>query len=64
MLDPASVAYPSSVSEFGWDGSAGTIFWINPEEELVIVLMWQSSPANPESLRQQIKTLIHEAIRD
>lgn len=64
VLDPGSVAYPSSAGEFGWDGSAGTIFWINPEEELVIVLMWQSSPANPESLRQQIKTLIHEAIRD
>ena len=64
VLDPGSVAYPSSAGEFGWDGSAGTIFWINPEEELVIVLMWQSSPANPESLRQQIKTLIHEALLD
>ena len=64
VLDPASVAYPSSAGEFGWDGSAGTIFWIHPEDELVIVLMWQSSPANPESLRQRIKTLIHEAILD
>lgn len=64
VLDPSSVAYPSSAGEFGWDGSAGTIFWVNPEEEIVIVLMWQSSPANPESLRQQIKTLIHDAILD
>ena len=64
VLDPATVGYSSSAGEFGWDGSAGTIFWVNPEEELVIVLMWQSSPANPESLRQQIKTLIHEAIVD
>ncbi len=62
MLDPSSVGFPTAVGEYGWDGSAGTVFWINPSEDLVIVLMWQSSPANPESLRQQIKTLIHEAI--
>ena len=62
MLDPSSAGYPTSLGEYGWDGSAGTIFWVNPTEELVIVLMWQSSPANPESLRQQVKALVHEAI--
>lgn len=64
MLDPTSVAYPTSLGEYGWDGSAGTIFWVNPAEELVIVLMWQSSPSNPEGLRQQVKGLIHEALLD
>jgi len=62
MLDPSTVDYPTSVGEYGWDGSAGTIFWVNPTEDLVIVLMWQSSPANPEGLRQQAKALIHEAL--
>ena len=62
MLDPTTVDYPTSVGEYGWDGSAGTIFWVNRTEELVIVLMWQSSPANPDGLRQQVKTLIHEAL--
>ena len=64
MLDPSSVSYPTSLGEYGWDGSAGTIFWVNPAEELVIVLMWQSSPANPDGLRQQVKTLVHEALLD
>ena len=62
VLDPLVVGYPTSLGEYGWDGSAGTIFWVNPIEELVIVLMWQSSPSNPESLRQQVKELVHEAI--
>ncbi len=62
VLDPSSMGYPTSLGEYGWDGSAGTIFWVNPAEELVIVLMWQSAPANPESLRQQVKALVHEAI--
>ncbi len=48
--------------EYGWDGSAGTIFWIDPGLELVTVLMWQSVPANPDSLRQRFKTLVHDAV--
>ena len=62
MLNPSSAGYPTALGEYGWDGSAGTIFWVNPTEELVIVLMWQSSPSNPESLRQRVKALVHEAI--
>jgi CubicO group peptidase (beta-lactamase class C family) len=48
--------------EYGWDGSAGTIFWIDPSVELVTVLMWQSVPANPDSLRQRFKALVHDAL--
>jgi CubicO group peptidase (beta-lactamase class C family) len=48
--------------EYGWDGSAGTIFWIDPSLELVTVLMWQSVPANPDSLRQRFKTFVHDAV--
>jgi CubicO group peptidase (beta-lactamase class C family) len=64
VLDPESLSYLTSVGEYGWDGSAGTIFWNNPEEDLVVVLMWQSSPANPDSLRQRVKTVVHEAFTD
>jgi CubicO group peptidase (beta-lactamase class C family) len=61
VLDPSSLNYPTSLGEYGWDGSAGTIFWNDPVEQLAIVLMWQSQPANPSQLRQRIKTLVYEA---
>jgi CubicO group peptidase (beta-lactamase class C family) len=48
--------------EYGWDGSAGTIFWIDPARETVIVLMTQSQPANPDSLRQRFKALVDQAV--
>jgi CubicO group peptidase (beta-lactamase class C family) len=51
------------VGEYGWDGSAGTIFWIDPKDEMVIVLMTQNSPANPDGLRQRFKALITAAAR-
>jgi CubicO group peptidase (beta-lactamase class C family) len=50
--------------EYGWDGSAGTIFTIDPSHELITILMWQSVPADPDSLRQRLKTLVQRAIVD
>ena len=30
VIDPAGLGYPANRGEYGWDGSAGTIFWIDP----------------------------------
>jgi len=62
VMDPAALSYPASLGEYGWDGTAGTIFWVDPVQEMVIVLMTQSSPSNPEQLRQRVKTLVYGAI--
>lgn len=62
VMNPASLNYPANRGEYGWDGSAGTIFWIDPSLEMVTVLMWQSVPANPASLRQRFKTIVHQAL--
>jgi CubicO group peptidase (beta-lactamase class C family) len=62
VLDPAGLNYPASAGEYGWDGSAGTIFWIDPRLEIATLLMTQSSPANPDSLRQRFKTLVQQSI--
>ena len=62
VMNPEELNYPANRGEYGWDGSAGTIFWIDPSLELVSVLMWQSVPANPDSLRQRFKTIVHQAL--
>ena len=48
--------------EYGWDGTAGTIFWVDPGKELVAVLMTQSSPSNPDQIRQRFKAIVQQAI--
>ncbi|MBP7776533.1 MAG: beta-lactamase family protein [Acidobacteria bacterium] len=53
----------ASLGEYGWDGTAGTIFWNDPAKETVVVLMTQSSPANPDGLRQKFKAIADRAIR-
>jgi CubicO group peptidase (beta-lactamase class C family) len=62
VLDPSKQRYPANRGEYGWDGTAGTIFWVDPSLEMVTILMTQSSPANPDGLRQQFKTLVHGAL--
>jgi CubicO group peptidase (beta-lactamase class C family) len=59
QTDPASPLR----GEYGWDGTAGTIFWIDPAREMITVLMTQSSPANPDGLRGRFKTLVQGAVQ-
>ncbi|MFT6752934.1 MAG: CubicO group peptidase (beta-lactamase class C family) [Candidatus Azotimanducaceae bacterium] len=52
-----------SIGEYSWGGAAGTIFWIDPKEELIGILMVQMM-ANPHDLRSQFKVLTDQAIID
>lgn len=62
VVNSARVAYPANVGEYGWDGTAGTIFWIDPRTELVTLLMTQASPADPDGLRAKFKTIVQQAV--
>ena len=50
--------------EYGWDGTAGTIFWVDPAHQMVTILMTQIAPANPDQLRQKFKALVQQALVD
>ncbi len=54
----------ASVGEYGWDGTAGTIFWVDPRRQTVIVLMTQNSPADPDQLRARFKAIVEQAFED
>lgn len=53
----------ASIGEYGWDGTGGTIFWVDPAKDTVVVLMTQSVPANPEGIRQKFKAIVQRAVR-
>ncbi|MDQ8164786.1 MAG: serine hydrolase [Gemmatimonadota bacterium] len=52
---------PASVGEYSWDGTAGTIFWVDPVQETIIILMTQSAPSNPDQIRQRFKAIVQRA---
>jgi CubicO group peptidase (beta-lactamase class C family) len=62
--EPGIAAVPGSQGEFMWAGYAGTYFWIDPEEELVGVLMTQAPGPSRAYYRREIKQLVYQAIVD
>jgi len=63
VTDPAASGTISSVGEYAWGGAAGTIFWIDPEEEIVTIAMIQLM-ASPWPLRADMKTTTYQAITE
>jgi CubicO group peptidase (beta-lactamase class C family) len=57
-------ALPGSVGEYGWAGNAGTLFWIDPQEQLVAIYMVQVSDPDRIALRNQFRTMVQSAIID
>jgi len=59
--DKESKDTPESVGSFSWGGAAATIFWIDPVEEVVGVLMTQIHN-NPYPFQQRFKALTYQAL--
>lgn len=62
VVGPGSRGYLTAIGEYGWDGSVGTFFSVDPSKELIVVLMTQNLPANPDQLRQRFKNAVLQAI--
>ena len=62
VVGPGSRGYLSAIGEYGWDGSAGTFFAVDPSQQLVVTLMTQNLPANPDQLRQKFKAAVLQSI--
>ncbi|MCY3883729.1 MAG: serine hydrolase [Gammaproteobacteria bacterium] len=54
----------SSRGEFNWGGAAGTVFWVDPEEELVVVGLIQLMGGGILRLGTNLKVAVLQAITD
>ena len=50
--------------DYYWGGAASTIFWVDPREDLIAVLMTQLMPSSTFNFRGQLKSLVYSAIID
>jgi Beta-lactamase len=55
-------ALPGSLGEYGWAGNAGTLFWIDPREQLIAIYMVQVNDGDRVMLRNQFRTMVQSAI--
>ncbi len=51
-----------SVGEYGWAGNAGTLFWIDPKERMIVIYMVQVGDAERVALRNQFRTMVVQAV--
>ena len=61
-FDPVRALLPSSPGEFYWGGMASTGFWIDPVEEICVVLMTQLMPSSATPVRRELRTLVYSAL--
>jgi CubicO group peptidase (beta-lactamase class C family) len=64
VIDPVRAQVPVSAGEYGWGGLASTAFWVDPDEDLVVVFLTQLVPSSTFDFRGQLKAIIHGAIVD
>jgi CubicO group peptidase (beta-lactamase class C family) len=53
---------PGSVGDFSWGGITGTLFWVDPKEKLVAVLMVQSPQGQNGFIWRQTRTMVYQAL--
>jgi len=62
LLDPGRATVMGSRGNFGWGGAANTNFWVDPQEELVGILMLQFMPSETYPVVADFRNLVYAAL--
>ena len=63
VTDPVAGGVMGSAGEFNWGGAAGTVFWIDPVEDIVVVGMIQLM-GSPHPFRSDLKVATYQALSE
>jgi len=63
LMDVEASRLPGSVGEYGWGGAAKTHYWVDPEKEIIAILMTQYM-AGFDFPEREFKTLVYQALAD
>ena len=62
IVDNSKGNYPTSNGEYFWGGLASTVFWIDPQEEMVAIMLTQYLPYRGDYYRDLLHRLVRAAI--
>ena len=62
MLDPAAAQIVGTPGECAWGGAASTGFWVDPAEDLAVILFTQLTPSSTYPLRRELRVLTYAAL--
>jgi CubicO group peptidase (beta-lactamase class C family) len=63
LMSVSESAMPGSAGEFGWSGAANTYYWVDPQEEMVGILMTQYMMSF-ETPQKDFQVLAYAAVMD
>lgn len=64
VIDPVTARFVTSPGEHHWGGAASTFFWLDPEEDLFVILLTQLMPSSTYPLRRELRQRVYQAIVD
>jgi len=64
LTDPARSADGLSIGTWSWGGADGTLFYIDPQEDLVALLMVQLNPYARSEIRPRFSNVVSQAVVD
>jgi len=64
LLDNAVAQIIGTPGEYYWGGAASTAFFVNPQEELIMVFLTQLRPSSTYPIRRELRATIYSAITD
>lgn len=62
VMNAAQSGVLSSEGEIAWGGMANTCFWVDPEEEIIVIFMTQLIPSGCYPIRGQLHAAVYQAL--
>ena len=62
MLDPAKAQILGTAGEYAWGGAASTSFWIDPAEQMIVIMLTQLTPSSTYPIRRELRVLSYAAV--
>ena len=64
IVDVGASGLPGSVGNYGWGGAFCTIFFVDPDEDMIGIMMTQLRPNDHSNIRREFQVLAYQAIVD
>lgn len=62
LMDHGQAGIPCANGEYWKDGGSGTLFWVDPHYELVVVVLYQLDPFSIYPVWNQTRALVYQAM--
>lgn len=62
VIDPVTTKIPGSAGEYFWGGAATTHFWVDPAEEIGVLMFAQALTRGRYPIRKRLHQLVYQAL--